>query len=65
MQIKLITPSSEDLINGNHITALRIEQFLTSLGHQVSMVKDYQGESTDLMIALHALRSFASIKLFR
>lgn len=65
MQIKLITPSSEDLLNGNHITALRIQEILVSLGHQVSMDKEYQGEKVDLMIALHALRSFSSIKLFR
>lgn len=64
MKIKLITPSSADLINGNHITALRLEQILTKLGHQISTSKEYNGEDIDLMIALHALRSFNSIKHF-
>jgi len=65
MKIKLITPSSTDLINGNHITALRLERILTNLGNQVTTSKEYNDEAVDLMIALHAWRSFKSIKRFR
>ncbi len=64
MKIKLITPSSADLINGNHITALRLEQILTNIGNQVTISKEYRDEPVDLMIALHAWRSFNSIKRF-
>jgi putative glycosyltransferase (TIGR04348 family) len=64
MKIQLITPSSADLINGNHITALRLEHIFTKLGNQVITTKEYKGEPVDLMVALHALRSFTSIKSF-
>lgn len=64
MKIKLITPSSADLINGNQITALRLEHIFTQLGHEVTMDKEYKGEPVDVMIALHALRSFNSIERF-
>lgn len=65
MKIKLITPSSADLINGNHITTLRLEQIFKQLGHQITVNNEYKGEPIDLMVALHALRSFHSIKYFR
>ncbi len=64
MKIQLITPSTKDLINGNQITAIRIKQILTKLGHKVSVSRNYNGQDVDLMIALHALRSFSSIEKF-
>lgn len=65
MRIKLITPALASARNGNSITALRWKRILTRLGHQVALEERYQGGRCDLMIALHARRSFDSIRRFR
>jgi putative glycosyltransferase (TIGR04348 family) len=65
MRIKLITPALASARNGNSITALRWKRILTQLGHQVTLEERYRGGRCDLMIALHARRSFDSIRRFR
>lgn len=65
MRITLITPASADARNGNSITALRWRRILNQLGHRVTLKERYDGRPCDLMIALHALRSFESIRRFR
>jgi putative glycosyltransferase (TIGR04348 family) len=64
MEIKLITPSAGQIINGNKITALRISHILEQIGHKVTVTECYEGKFCHLMIALHALHSFASIAQF-
>src|SRR5262249_55282191 len=46
-------------------TAFRYARILKSLGHRVTVQNDYDGGVCDLMIALHARKSFDSIRLFR
>jgi putative glycosyltransferase (TIGR04348 family) len=65
VKIQLITPDLGKLPNGNNITALRYRRLLRRLGHRVEMACRYDGSRCDLMIALHARRSYPSIKLFR
>lgn len=65
MRIRLITPALASARNGNSVTALRWRRILSDLGHELSVQQDYDGGSCDLMIALHALRSFESIRRFR
>ena len=65
MKIKLITPASPGARNGNRITAVRWARILKRLGHQVTTTQHYDGAPCDLMIALHARRSFDSIRRFR
>jgi len=65
MKIRLITPAGSSARNGNSITALRWRRILTELGHSVTLEERYRGGACDLMIALHALRSFESILGFR
>ena len=47
------------------MTATRWAGFLRELGHKVIIEQNYSGLSCDLMIALHARRSFSSIEQFR
>lgn len=61
----LITPAPEHSLKGNRITAIRWRLFLKKLGHRVIIKQDYDGEPCDLMIALHARRSFQAIEQFR
>ena len=65
MKIHLITPYPAAARNGNSITALRWRRILETLGHRVILEQRYRGGPGDLMIALHARRSFQSIKRFR
>ena len=65
MRIGLITPAPANARNGNSITALRWRRILIQLGHRVVLEESYDGRPCDLLIALHALRSFESIRRFR
>jgi putative glycosyltransferase (TIGR04348 family) len=64
VRIQLITPAPLRLNNGNKITALRWARILRKLDHKVDVNQFYDGASCDLLIALHARRSHASIENF-
>lgn len=64
MRIGIVTPAPPRSRYGNRVTALRWAQFLSSMGHRVSILQEYQAEIFDLLIALHARRSHQSIKRF-
>ena len=64
MRIQLITPAPLRLNNGNKITALRWARILRLLGHKVKVQQFYDGARCDLLIALHARRSYPSIEEF-
>ena len=65
MKIRLITPAPPTARNGNSITALRWRLILGELGHRAILEERYEGGPCDLMVALHARRSFESIRRFR
>jgi putative glycosyltransferase (TIGR04348 family) len=65
MQIKLITPSPKGVLDGNRVTVRRWERILKELGHGAMIEGRYQGDSCDLLIAVHARKSFSSIRRFR
>ena len=65
MNIGLITPAPPRTRHGNRVTALRWSAILKRLGHRVTIAQHYADESFDLLIALHARRSHASIKRFQ
>ncbi len=65
MRIKLITPSLANARNGNSVTAVRWTRLLKKLGHRIDAQQNYDGGACDLMIALHARRSFESIRRFK
>ncbi len=65
MRIALITPYGREHRNGNWHTAARWARFLREAGHTVRVQVEWDGRATtDLMLALHARRSFASIRAF-
>ena len=65
MKISLITPAARQSRTGNRTTADRWAGILRSLGHRVGVTVEYADEPADLMVALHAWRSAASIERFR
>jgi putative glycosyltransferase (TIGR04348 family) len=64
MRIALITPYGREHRNGNWHTAARWARFLRDAGHAVRVQVEWDGREADLMLALHARRSFASIRAF-
>jgi putative glycosyltransferase (TIGR04348 family) len=64
MRIGIITPAPPGSTHGNRITALRWAGILKRLGHRVTISREYQGQRYDLLLALHARRSYPSIKRF-
>ncbi len=65
MRIALITPAASTPRSGNRQTARRYGAFLRRAGHRVHAASSWDGSRSDLMIALHARKSHASIASFR
>ena len=65
MNIRLITPAPSHSRKGNRVTALRWSRLLRELGHRVVVEQVYGRSRPDVMVALHARRSHASMRRFR
>jgi len=65
VRIRLVTPAAAGSRTGNGVTARRWTNILRTLGHRVVVGQAYEGGSGDVLVALHARRSAASIARFR
>jgi len=64
VNIQLITPAPLRFNNGNKITAVRWLHILRQLRHKVTLSQSYNGAPCDMLIALHAKRSYEAIRRF-
>ncbi len=64
MRIRIICPAPAGSRSGNRTTALRWARILRSLGHRVAIAGRYAGEPCDLLVALHARRTFDALRAF-
>ncbi|MFZ9351398.1 MAG: TIGR04348 family glycosyltransferase, partial [Polynucleobacter sp.] len=64
-RIEIVTPAPPGSLHGNRVTAKRWQGFLRQLGYRVPITESWSGKDADLLIALHAYRSHASIDAFK
>lgn len=64
MRIVIATPAPPASRHGNRTTASRWARILRGLGHRVAVQREWTGQDCDVLLALHARRSFASIRRF-
>lgn len=64
MRIGIITPAPPSSLHGNRRTALRWTKIFRQLGHRVIIAESYDNQPFDVLVALHAKRSFDSINRF-
>ena len=65
MRILIVTPAPPRSRKGNRVTALSWSRMLRGLGHRVAIAEVFGRQRCDLLIALHARRSYASVERFR
>ena len=65
VKITLVTPAPAQIHTGNRTTADRWTRLLGELGNEVRVQGEWDGEECDLLITLHARRSFPSVRRFR
>jgi len=61
VRILLVTPAARGSRKGNRVTALRWAGQLRALGHRVALAEAWRGQEADVLIAVHATKSHASI----
>ena len=64
-RILIVTPAPPGSRTGNRQTASRWAAMLRTAGHRVHIANEWTGERCDLLIALHADRSHASVRRYR
>ena len=64
MRVLVVTPAPEGSHHGNRVTAERWARLIGEVGHTVTVTERYDGQRTDVLVALHARRSADAVRAF-
>ncbi len=64
LQVAIVTPQKMARRGGNRVTAERWARILRALGHRVRVLSAWDQKPADLLVALHARKSAASVRRF-
>ncbi|MGH6693021.1 MAG: selenoneine biosynthesis selenosugar synthase SenB, partial [Gammaproteobacteria bacterium] len=65
MKIAIVSPASSGPRSGNRHTAGRWAKFLRESGHKVVVATGWESGDEDMLIALHACKSYGAIEYFQ
>jgi putative glycosyltransferase (TIGR04348 family) len=65
MRVFMACPAPRGSHKGNRVTAERWARVLRGLGHRVVIGQEYAGQACDVLVALHARRSFPAVRAYR
>jgi putative glycosyltransferase (TIGR04348 family) len=65
LTVRIVTPAPRGSRAGNRVTALRWARVLRELGHKAVIEDAYTGGVCDVLVALHARKSYASVVRYR
>jgi putative glycosyltransferase (TIGR04348 family) len=65
MNILLACPAPVSSRSGNRVTAERWARLLREAGHRARVVDEWEGQPCDVLVALHARKSYASVRRWR
>lgn len=65
LTVRIVTPAPRGSRAGNRVTALRWARVLRELGHKAVIEEEYTGGACDVLVALHARKSYASVIRYR
>jgi hypothetical protein len=65
LDIRIVSTTAPSSKKGNRVTAHRWAALLRQLGHRAHVEPQYSGGGADLLVALHAKRSFGSVQAYR
>jgi putative glycosyltransferase (TIGR04348 family) len=65
MRIVIACPAPAGSRKGNRVTAVRWARMLRDLGHHAVIAEGFEGQACDVLLALHARKSYPSVARFR
>jgi len=65
MRIFMACPAPAGSRKGNRVTAVRWAGIIRALGHHLKIATDYDGSPCDVLVALHARRSYPAVAAYR